>query len=224
MYRILIVEDDAAIASATLQSLVKWGYDARTITDFQHVDVESAAYDPHLVIMDISLPFFNGFYWCQRLRERSNMPILFVSSHNQSSDQVMAMNLGADDYITKPFSLDILLAKIAALLRRCYSYDSPSESQVVSGATLNLKDATLQTKTERVELTRNETRILHTLFSSINEIVSRESLMKALWDDDVFVDDNTLTVNMGRLRKKLDGAGLEGLIQTKKGLGYLIHD
>ena len=228
MYRILIVEDDLTIASLVEDSLSRWGYEARRVTDFERVDAEFAAFSPHLVLMDVSLPRFNGFYWCQRLRERSRAPILFLSSHAESVDQVMAMTMGGDDYVTKPFSMEVLLAKIAALLRRAYSYAAtPEEGETplcAHGAQLSVQDATLRFGARRVDLTRNESRILRTLFTRKNEIVSREALMKALWDDDVFVDDNTLTVNMARLRRKLEGVGLADFIQTKKGLGYVIHD
>lgn len=228
MYRIMIVEDDLTIASVVEDSLSRWGYEARRATDFEHVDAEFAAFSPHLVLMDVSLPLFNGFYWCQRLRERSRVPILFLSSHTESVDQVMAMTMGGDDYVTKPFSMEVLLAKIAALLRRAYSYAAaPEEGETLlgaRGAQLSVQDATLKYGAQRVDLTRNESRILLTLLTRKNEIVSREALMKALWDDDVFVDDNTLTVNMARLRRKLEGIGLSDFIQTKKGLGYVIHD
>lgn len=228
MYRIMIVEDDLTIASVVEDSLSRWGYEARRAIDFERVDAEFAAFSPHLVLMDVSLPRFNGFYWCQRLREGSRVPILFLSSHTQSVDQVMAMTMGGDDYVTKPFSMEVLLAKIAALLRRAYSYAAaPGEGETplcARGAQLGVQDATLKFGAQRVDLTRNECRMLLTLLTRKNEIVSRETLMKALWDDDVFVDDNTLTVNMARLRHKLEGIGLADFIQTKKGLGYVIHD
>ena len=228
MYRIMIVEDDLTIASVVEDSLSRWGYEARCAVDFERIDAEFSAFSPHLVLMDVSLPRFNGFYWCQRLRERSRVPILFLSSHVESVDQVRAMTMGGDDYVTKPFSMEVLLAKIAALLRRAYSYASPPEAGETSlsarGAALSVQDATLRFGSQRVELTRNESRILLTLLARKNEIVPREALMKALWDDDVFVDDNTLTVNMARLRRKLEGIGLSEFIQTKKGLGYVIHD
>lgn len=240
MYRILIVEDDLTISGIVREALTRWGYEAQSIEDFGLVDAQFDAFSPHLVLMDVSLPRFNGFYWCQRLRERSQVPIIFLSSHAQSMDQVMAMSMGGDDYITKPFSMDVLLAKVAAQLRRAYNYaplaqpspGQPSPGQPgadetglsARGALLCLHDATLRREGRGVELTRNECRILSTLLTHKGEIVSREALMKALWDDDAFVDDNTLTVNMTRLRRKLEGFGLPDFISTKKGLGYIVYD
>ena len=235
MYRILIVEDDLTIANVVREALARWGYEAQCAQDFGRVDAQFDSFSPHLVLMDVSLPRFNGFYWCQRLRERSRVPIIFLSSHAQSMDQVMAMSMGGDDYIIKPFSMDVLLAKVAAQLRRAYSYADPGQPSpghpaaeganlAAQGAVLYLQDATMRRDGQSVDLTRNECRILHTLLSHKGEIVSREALMKALWDDDAFVDDNTLTVNMTRLRRKLEGFGLPEFISTKKGLGYMIHD
>lgn len=224
MYTLLIVEDDATIACMTQRALSSWGYNAVRVVDFQHVDAAFDEHSPHLIIMDISLPFFNGFYWCSRLRERSRVPVLFLTSHTQQSDLITAIGVGADDYIVKPFSIDVLVAKVQALLRRAYDYAQSEESLVIRGATLEPAAALLHAPAGDLSLTRNELRILLTLLRRKGTVVSREALMKALWDDDVFVDDNTLSVNITRLRKRLENVGLPDLIETRKGLGYALHD
>ena len=224
MYRILIVEDDATIASLVRENLEKWGFGARCVTDFERVEAEFAAYAPHLVLMDVSLPCYNGYYWCAQLRKRSKAPILFLSSHSENMDIVMAVNMGGDDYIAKPFSVDVLIAKINALLRRCYSYTDEISVMECRGALLDPGAGTLQFDGKTVELTKNELRILRSLFESKNRVVPRDAIMKALWNSDCFVDDNTLTVNVNRLRAKLAEAGLDDLIVTRKGEGYMVHD
>ena len=224
MYRILIVEDDGTIASLVRENLEKWGFEARCVADFEHVDAEFAAYAPHLVLMDVSLPCFNGYYWCAELRKRSKAPILFLSSHSENMDVVMAVNMGGDDYVTKPFSIDVLVAKVNALLRRAYSYTDEVAPLECRGALLDPGAGTLLVGSEALSLTKNELRILRSLFERKNAVVSREEIMKALWNSDCFVDDNTLTVNVNRLRAKLAGVGLEDLIVTRKGEGYMAHD
>ncbi len=224
MYRILIVEDDETIASLVQKNLEKWGFEAKCAVDFEHIDAEFAAYAPHLVLLDVSLPCFNGFYWCAELRKRTKAPILFLSSHSENMDIVMAVNIGADDYITKPFSVDVLVAKVNALLRRSYSYTDEVSALECRGALLDLGAGNLLFKEQTLALTKNELRILRSLFERKNTVVSREEIMKALWNSDCFVDDNTLTVNVNRLRAKLAGAGLDDLIVTKKGEGYMVHD
>lgn len=224
MYRILIVEDDETIASLVQKNLEKWGFEAKCTVDFEHIDAEFAAYAPHLVLLDVSLPCFNGFYWCAELRKRTKAPILFLSSHSENMDVVMAVNMGGDDYITKPFSVDVLVAKVNALLRRSYSYTDEVSSLECRGALLDLGAGNLLFKEQTLALTKNELRILRSLFERKNTVVSREEIMKALWNSDCFVDDNTLTVNVNRLRAKLAGAGLDDLIVTKKGEGYMVHD
>ena len=223
LYRVFVVEDDPSLVSLLCGHLKSWGFEAVAGRDFSNVVGEFEAARPHLVIMDVSLPGHNGFYWCGEIRRVSRVPVLFLSSHAESMDVLTGVNMGADDYVTKPFSMEVLVAKMNALLRRAYEYGR-EETFSVRGATLNPADATLRWTEGEAELTRNESRILRTLMERKNQIVSREELMKALWDSDSFVDDNTLTVNINRLRRKLEEAGLKEFIQTKKGLGYMVHD
>lgn len=223
MYRILIIEDDAVIASEIKQSLVRWGFDAYAADDFSNILGIFEKRPPQLVLMDISLPFFNGYYWCSEIRKRSKVPVIFLSSRSDNMDIVMAVNMGGDDYIAKPVSMEVLTAKIQAVLRRAYDYEMPI-SLMLRGAALDLGGLCLSRDGTRIELTRNEARILQLLLSQKGSVVSREQLMLALWDSDEFVDDNTLTVNVNRLRKTLDGAGLADCIATHKGEGYAIHE
>lgn len=222
MYRILIVEDDLGIAQAIQTQAQRWGLEARCVQDFRGVLGEFAAFDPHLVLLDITLPFYNGYYWCGELRKISNVPIIFISSAADNMNIVMAMNMGGDDFIAKPFDGSVLIAKIQALLRRSYDFGAAAPVLEHRGAALNTGDNTLLYNDERVELTRNEYRILLALLESKGRVVSREKLMERLWESDSFVDENTLTVNVNRLRRKLDGVGLTGFITTKFGIGYLI--
>ena len=194
MYKVLIVEDDATIASLLCECLSRWGYEARAADDFQHVLDTFRDFDPQLVLLDISLPFYDGFHWCREIRLQSNVPVLFLSSRGDNMDIVMAMNMGGDDYVQKPFSMEVLLAKISALLRRAYRYPAAPPALAARGAELDPQGAALRYGGRQIELTRNEYRILGTLLQSKNAVVSREELMRALWDDDSFVDDNTLTV------------------------------
>ena len=224
MRRILIVEDDATIASLLSENLLRWDFEARCVRDFERVLDEFQSFDPQLVLMDISLPFFNGYYWCAEIRKISRLPIIFLSSHSENMDIVMAVNMGADDYITKPFSMEVLVAKIQAMLRRAYGFSVKPPPLSVGGATLNACDVTLEINGAPLALTRNEARIMAELMQNAGNIVSREQLMRRLWDDESFIDDNTLTVNINRLRKKLAEAGLEGFIETRKRQGYMVHD
>lgn len=236
MYRILVVEDDGIIAAQIAKYLTKWGYEVETVRDFADVMGQFAAYDPQLVLMDIGLPFYNGYYWCGEIRKVSQVPIIFISSASDNMNVVMAVNMGGDDFVVKPFDLEILQAKIQALLRRAYAFTAPGTVLEYQGVLLNMTDMSISyhkkgsgamNGTEddcsfRIELTKNEFRILQTLFEAAGGVVSRDMLMKRLWDDECFVDDNTLTVNMNRLRKRLAEIGLSQLIQTKKGVGYLL--
>lgn len=224
MYNILIVEDDITIASLLRENLMKWGFGAEVVKDFNRVAEEVAEKKPHLVLLDITLPYYNGFYWCSEIRKKSKVPIIFLTSHTENLDLVMAMNMGGDDYITKPFSMDVLIVKIQALLRRTYDYYVESKSLEVKGVSLDLSDTNLKSEGKEVELTKNEFKIMKLLMENKNRVVLREEIMEALWDSEYFVDDNTLTVNVNRLRKKLEDMGLKDFIQTKKGMGYLIHD
>ena len=191
--------------------------------NFRDVMGEFTAFDPHLVLMDIALPFFNGYHWCSEIRRGSNVPIIFISSASDNMNIVMAMNMGADDFIAKPFDQSVLMAKIQAMLRRTYNFAPAVPVLECRGATLNTGDNTLIYKDEKISLTKNEYRILLALMESKGKVVSREKLMERLWQTDCFVDENTLTVNVNRLRKKLERSGLDGLIETKFGVGYLIE-
>lgn len=222
MFKILIVEDDETIAKILTDNLVKWGYEAKSIVNFDAVLPEFREFEPHLVLMDITLPFFNGFYWCSEIRKESNVPIIFISSNSDNMNIVMAMNMGGDDFITKPFDLSVVVAKIQAILRRTYSYMSQVNTIEHRGAILNIGEATLSYQDTKLDLTKNEFRILQLLMENKNHVVSREDIMKKLWDSDCFIDDNTLTVNMTRIRKKLEDIGLDQFITTKKGIGYII--
>jgi two-component system response regulator protein BraR/BceR len=222
-YRILIVEDDGVIAGAVERQLKSWGYAARCVEDFNHVMAAFAAFDPQLVLMDISLPFFNGFHWCGEIRKVSKVPILFLSSASDNMNLILAVNMGGDDFLAKPFEMAVLTAKVQALLRRTYDFGIPSCLMECGGGMLNVSDGTLSVDGERVELTKNELRILRLLLENRGRIVTREELMNALWQSDEFVDENTLSVNVNRLRRKLTAAGLdEEFIRTRKGAGYLI--
>ena len=223
MYRILIVEDDAGIASGIAAQAEKWGLEAHILANYRAVLEEFAAYDPQLVLMDISLPFFNGYYWCSEIRKVSKVPIIFISSASDTMNIVMAMNMGADDFIAKPFDTSVLMAKMQALLRRTYDFGGAMPVLEHRGALFSTGDMSLTCGGEKIPLTKNEGRILLTLLQCKGKTVSREKLMDALWQTDSFVDENTLSVNVGRLRKKLDAAGLEGFITTKFGIGYLIE-
>lgn len=223
MYRIYIVEDDSTIAAAIARQMESWGYEVRCTQDFQNVLGEFTEFAPQLVLLDISLPFFNGYHWCSEIRRVSKIPIIFISSVSDNMNIVMAMHMGGDDFIAKPFDLNVLLAKIQALLRRTYDFGRESGLLSHREAFLNTSDASLTYQGEKIDLTKNEYRILLTLMEQKGKVVSRETLMQRLWESDSFVDENTLTVNVTRLRKKLDGAGLADFITTKKGMGYLIR-
>lgn len=222
MYKILVVEDDSTIAEEMEHFLIKWGYGVEAVTDFSEVLTHFVRFSPQLVLMDIGLPFYNGYYWCGRIREISQVPIIFISSASDNMNIVMAVNMGGDDFITKPFELDVLAAKVQAILRRTYAFNTQAAIMEHQGILLNLSDMSLVYKNVKLELSKNEFRILHTLFEHAGETVTREAIMKKLWDDECFVDDNTLTVNMNRLRKKLESIGITELIATKKGVGYLL--
>lgn len=222
MYKILIVEDDATIAGVLSSHLAKWGFQVQTVEDFHTVLDQFLRFDPQLVILDVTLPCFNGYHWCGEIRKLSKVPILFLSSAADNMNILMAINLGADDYISKPFDLEIVLAKVQALLRRSYDFQGRTAILEHRGALLNLSDATLTFQEQKIDLTKNEFRILQVLMENKGAVVSRDVIMKRLWENDSFVDDNTLTVNVTRLRRKLEEAGLPDFIVTKKGIGYLV--
>ena len=223
-YRLLLVEDDFVISSEMKRYLEKWGYEVNCVQDFGNVLAEFAACSPHLVLMDIGLPFYNGYYWCSQIRQISQVPIIFVSSAGDNMNIVMAVNMGGDDFLTKPFEPEVLSAKVQAMLRRTYAFRDQTNLMEYQGLILDLTDASLVVKGQKLELTKNEFRILQLLFENAGKTVSREAIMKRLWDNDCFVDDNTLTVNMTRLRKKLEAAGAGMLLHTKKGIGYMIGE
>lgn len=222
-YRIFIVEDDLVIARVLREHLTGWGYTVGCAEDFGRVLEECIAFGPQLVLLDISLPFFNGYHWCAELRKISKVPIMFLSSASDNMNLIMAMNMGGDDFLAKPFDLPVLTAKAQALLRRTYDFGATGQLLSCGGAVLNVSDGTLRVRDATVELTRNEWKILQLLLENRGKIVSREALMTRLWESDAFVDENTLTVNVNRLRRKLDGAGLPELIRTRKGAGYLVE-
>ena len=222
MYRIFLVEDDETIARLIKKHLEKWEYEVSTVQDFGNVLGEFAVCDPQLVLLDIRLPFYNGHHWCTQIRQVSKVPIIFLSSVSDNMNIVMAMNMGADDFIPKPFDLEVLTAKVQALLRRSYDFAGSSSMLEHKGMLLNLSDATLLYQEQKVELTKNELKILQTLIENKMQVVTRETLMTRLWESDMYVDENTLSVNVNRLRKKLTSIGLEDSILTKKGIGYQI--
>ena len=221
-YRVLLVEDDRVIAGVIENELKKWGLSPRAVSDFQHVTREFTAFDPHLVLMDIGLPFYNGYHWCRKIREISQVPVVFLSSAADNMNIVLAMDMGGDDFIAKPFELTVLMAKLQAMLRRAYDFAGHTGLIEHGGALLNLNDSSLTGPEGRAELTKNEFRILQTLLEKRGQTVPREELMRRLWETDSFVDENTLNVNVTRLRKRLESVGLKDYISTQKGVGYRV--
>lgn len=223
MYRLFIVEDDDGIAGGIVSQASTWGMETACADDFQNVISQFSAVNPHIVLLDISLPFYNGYHWCSQIRRISSVPIIFISSASDSMNIIMAMNMGADDFITKPFDMSVLMAKVMALLRRTYDFSQNTELREHKGAILNLSDSSLTYNGEKISLSKNEFKILCTLMEQKGKVVSREKLMDTLWETDCFVDENTLSVNVNRLRRRLEGAGLSGFIRTKHGVGYIIE-
>ena len=223
MYRILVIEDDITMAKAIKKQLESWGNDVRLTEDFRNILSVFTEYDPHMVLIDIMLPFFNGYHWCSKIRKISNVPVVFISSASDNMNIVMAMNMGGDDFICKPVDPNVMMAKIQAVLRRTYDMAGKIPMLEHRGAILNLHDTSLSYEGKRLELTRNEFRILQTLLENKGKVVSRDTLMTRLWQMDCYVEENTLTVNVTRLRKKLEHIGLTGFIKTKVGSGYLIE-
>lgn len=225
MHKIMLVEDDPVIRQMVKQSLEQWNFQVVVVEDFTQVLSLFVQENPHLLVMDIGLPMFNGYHWAQEIRKVSTVPIMFLSSRDQAMDIVMAINMGVDDYVTKPFDSNVLLAKIQGLLRRSYEFGTDSNLLEYQGVVLNVKTMDLVVQGQTVDLTKNEFQILRVLFERKGAVVSREDIMQELWNSDFFIDDNTLSVNVARLRKKLEEAGLAGFIETKKGIGYgLRHD
>lgn len=224
MYRLLIIEDDTGIADAIKAQAETWGMKVYCVSDFRNIISEFAEFKPHIILLDISLPFFDGYYWCSEIRKLSNVPIIFISSASDNVNMIMAMNMGADDFIAKPFDQSLLMAKLKAMLRRTYNFSESPSILEHRGAILDLGDGSLTYGEEKTELSKNEYRILRILMENKGNTVSRERLMELLWETDSFIDENTLNVNVGRLRKKLDAVGLCDFITTKFGIGYLIKD
>ncbi|NFN80202.1 response regulator transcription factor [Clostridium botulinum] len=224
MYKILIVEDDLTISSILKNHLCKWGYEAEFVSDFNNVVSSFIEYDPQLVVLDITLPFYNGFHWCTEIRKISKVPIIFASSASDNMNLIMAINMGADDFIAKPFDLNVIVAKVQALIRRTYSFQGQINILESNGAVLNLGDTTIDYNNKKLELSKNEFKILQILLENKNKAVSRDDIMTHLWNSDSFIDDNTLTVNVTRLRRKLEDINLKDFIKTKKGMGYIVGD
>ena len=224
MYRIFIMEDDEVIAGAVQKHLQGWGYTVACARQFDRVTEEFAAFSPHLVLLDISLPFFNGYHWCRQMRRLSNIPILFLTSASDSADVVTAMQLGGDDLLAKPFDLQVLSAKVQALLRRCYDFGPSAHLLECRGAVLDAAAGMLTVGQTQLTLSRNEARILQLLMEHKGQIVSREALMIRLWESDSFIDENTLSVNITRLRRKLEAVGLTDFIRTCRGAGYQVTE
>lgn len=222
MYKMLIVEDDPTIADEVAAQIAPWGIEAKKADDLRNVMQVFAEFQPHIVLLDISLPFFNGYHWCEQIRAVSKVPVIFISSASDNMNIVMAMNLGADDFVSKPFDMNVLTAKVRALLRRTYDFGASVPLLEHKGAILNTGDGSLSVNGEKISLSKNEYRILLCLMENKGKTVSREKLMERLWQTDQFIDENTLTVNVNRLRKKLDAAGLTDFIETKFGVGYIV--
>ena len=223
MYRIFIVEDDPVIAGTLVKHMERWGLEALGAEDFRNVLREFAAYDPQLVLLDIALPFYDGYHWCAQIRRVSSAPIVFLSSASDNMNILMALNAGADDFIAKPFDLNVLMAKVQALLRRAYDFAGQSRLYSHGDLLVNAADGSATLNGQKVELSRNENRILTVLLENKGKIVSRDTLMARLWETDDYVDENTLSVNVARLRKRLADVGAGDLIKTRKGMGYIIE-
>ena len=223
MYRIFLVEDDPIIAETVQKHLESWGWQVKAAADFARVMDDFSAFDPQLVLLDISLPVYNGYHWCSEIRKVSRVPVIFLSSASDNMNIVMAMHMGGDDFIPKPFDLNVLTAKVQALLRRTYEFVREQRTLDLGGGALRLDEGVFVRGDQRLELSRNEFRILEMLLENRGRIVSRDALMERLWSTDSFVDENTLSVNVNRLRKKLEAMGLSDVIRTRKGEGYIIE-
>ena len=223
MFKIMIIEDDVVLKNEIAEELTKWGNNVYKIINLENIIEEFKTFNPQLVLLDINLPFYDGFHWCNEIRKISKVPIIFISSRSSNMDVIMGVNLGADDYIQKPFSIAVLIAKVNALLRRTYNFSETSSNKLTHNeVTLDLSTAVLTYKDTNIELSKNEFKILIILMKNTGQIASRDKLMRKLWDSDWYVDDNTLTVNINRLRGRLKQIGLDDFIETKRGLGYII--
>lgn len=225
MYKIVCVEDDAQLANQMRTALQKFNYNVMLVDDFKHVDQFVLGSEPHLVILDINLPYHDGFYWCQKIRQESNVPILFMSSRDENLDQVMALSMGGDDYLIKPIDIDLAIIKIQALLRRSYDYEIASSNLLkTQNLTLDVNKMLIYDNDSSIELTKNEFKILQKLMMNKNEYVSRHDLMEYLWDNDSFIDDNAFNTNMSRLRKKLATHFDHDFIVNKRSVGYKFEE
>lgn len=224
MYKILIVEDDNVISEEMARHLTKWGYEVEIVTDLRDIIGHFGRFQPQLVLMDIGLPFYNGYYWCGEIRKVSQIPVIFISFASDNMNIVMAVNMGGDDFISKPFELEVLAAKVQAILRRAYAFSGQTALMEYKGILLNVSEMSILYNKNKLALSKNEFRIMQVLFDNTGKTVERETIMKRLWDDECFVDDNTLTVNINRLRKRLEDIGIRELILTKKGVGYRLAD
>lgn len=223
MKKIMLIEDDLDVARELELSLRKWGFEVEIIDKFNDIVKKFIEKKPRLILMDVNLPFYDGFYWCEKIRELSKVPIIFLSSRDSNMDIIMGMNNGGDDYITKPFSIEVLISKINALLRRSYDYTTSDSLIYYNDAVLDIEKCIFRYKDNEIELTKNEIKILSLLIKNKGKVVSREKIMMSLWNDDEFISDNTLTVNITRLRNRIKELGLDDVIKTKKGIGYLIQ-
>ncbi|MEK4757338.1 DNA-binding response regulator [Macrococcoides caseolyticum] len=220
--KIMIVEDDPVIREHLAEALKKWGYEVYIANNFNDIIEEFNDYKPHIVLLDINLPAYNGYHWCQEIRKISQIPIIFISSRNDSMDQVMAMQMGADDYIEKPFNMTVTVSKVQAMLRRSYDFSILEKGIEINGAELITEQAKLSFRDKHIDLTLTELQIMQSLFKANGGFVSRNALIESCWESEHFIDDNTLAVNMTRLRKKLQNIGLDNFIETKKNVGYRV--
>ena len=220
--KIMIIEDDLALAHELELLCIKWNFEAKCIKDFKHVDKACYQYQPDLILLDINLPFADGEYICKEIRKTSNVPIIMLTSRDSEIDELLSLNYGADQYVVKPFNIQILLAKINALLKRSQNTDSSQNIIDCKEFILNISKSQIEKDDQKIELTKNELKILHYLVSKRGQIVSREEIIDYLWDSQSFIDDNTLTVNIKRLRDKLEDLNLHDMIETKRGQGYIL--
>lgn len=223
MYKVLLIEDDIDLAKETAFALGKWGFKVELIDDFEMIMEEFIDKKPELVLLDVNLPLYNGFYWCEKIRNISNVPIIFLSSRDSDMDLIMGINNGGDDYITKPFSIDILVTKINGIMRRIYNYTGLNNIMMYKNLIFDMEKGIIKNNESCIELTKNEIKILSLLLKNKNKVVSRENLMMSLWESDEFVTDNALTVSINRLRSKIKELDLEDFIKTKKGIGYIVE-
>ena len=219
--KVFIIEDEEKIRIELSEFLNRYGYETSYSNDFENIVEIALKSAPHIILLDINLPYYYGYYICREIRKKSNVPIIVVTSRNSEIDELMSMNLGADDFVTKPYNTQILLARISSLLRRTYQ-NIDLEVFEFNGLKYNMSTSEMEFNNNKIELTKNESRILYTLIKNKEKIVSRNELMKSLWQNDEFVDDNTLTVNINRLRKKLEEIGASDYLQTKRGQGYIL--